>query len=209
MEEETNQQEQTSEENASQNQPTKQERRLQKKEAKQEERQAAVNKKKTKKVFYLAIGIALLVFGGWYISTREVAPLPGEKIADLGNQHIAGVNTEHAPYNSTPPTSGPHTDNLAPWGISDRPLDNENQVHNLEDGGVGVQYNCPDGCEDLINQLTSIVDGLNLIFMAPYDNMEHTIALTAWGRIDTFDDYDEKRIRSFIKAYRGIDHHKR
>jgi hypothetical protein len=39
--------------------------------------------------------------------------------------------------------------------------------------------------------------------------MGHRIALTAWTRIDTFDESDEGRIVRFIDAYRGIDHHVR
>ena len=39
--------------------------------------------------------------------------------------------------------------------------------------------------------------------------MKTRIALTAWTRLDTFDEFDENRIVRFIDAYRGIDHHKR
>jgi hypothetical protein len=38
--------------------------------------------------------------------------------------------------------------------------------------------------------------------------MKTRIALTAWTRIDTMDQLDEGRVRRFIDAYRGIDHHK-
>ena len=39
--------------------------------------------------------------------------------------------------------------------------------------------------------------------------MKHRIALTAWGRIDTLEAFDEKRITAFIDACRGLDHHPR
>jgi hypothetical protein len=132
---------------------------------------------------------------------------PGELVANLGNQHITAPETFHN-YNSTPPTSGPHWGQLAPWGVSDEPLPNELQVHNLEDGGVGVQYNCPEGCPDLVAQLEEIVRQYpDRVFMAPYPDMKSTIALTAWNRIDTFEEFDAERINAFIRAYRGIDHH--
>ncbi len=38
--------------------------------------------------------------------------------------------------------------------------------------------------------------------------MKHRIALTAWTRIDTFEEFDEARVRRFIDRYKGIDHHK-
>jgi hypothetical protein len=39
----------------------------------------------------------------------------------------------------------------------------------------------------------------------PY--MDSRIALTAWGRIDKFDQFDESRVVGFIDAYAGVDHH--
>ena len=33
--------------------------------------------------------------------------------------------------------------------------------------------------------------------------MDSRIALTAWSRIDKFNEFDEKRIVRFIQAYRG------
>ena len=114
-----------------------------------------------------------------------------------------------SPYNSEPPTSGPHLPYVAPWGIHTEPIVKELQVHNLEDGGVMVQYNCPSGCPDLVAKLRGHRRGLP----RPRDprslpGMKTRIALTAWTRIDAFDEFDESRISRFIKAYRGIDHHK-
>jgi hypothetical protein len=37
--------------------------------------------------------------------------------------------------------------------------------------------------------------------------LDRKIALTAWGKIDKFDEFDEGRITKFIKAHIGIDHH--
>jgi hypothetical protein len=94
--------------------------------------------------------------------------------------------------------------------VSEQPIPNELQIHNLEDGGVGLHYNCPEGCPALIADLEEIVGKYSdRVFMAPYPDMEHTIALTAWNRIDTFDEFDAQRIEVFIRAYRGIDHHSR
>ena len=98
---------------------------------------------------------------------------------------------------------------LAQWGIHTDPIPNELQVHNLEDGGVMVQYNCPDACPDLVAQLAGVVERYpSLVILAPYPDMDARIALTAWGRIDTFEEFDEARIVRFIEAYRGLDHHR-
>jgi hypothetical protein len=40
-----------------------------------------------------------------------------------------------------------------------------------------------------------------------HKDMESRIALTAWQRLDKFDEFDADRIRAFIERYEGIDHH--
>jgi hypothetical protein len=145
-----------------------------------------------------------------YFAYRALADLPGTALPDLGNAHIQTADEPHVPYNSDPPTSGPHLPYIAPWGIHTEPVQKELQVHNLEDGGVLVQYNCPSGCADLVEKLKAIVQRYkDEVILAPYPGMKNRIALTAWTRIDAFDQFDEARVTRFIKAYRGIDHHKR
>lgn len=172
-------------------------------------RQAERRRRQRRTWYFRGFGIlALLVIGGfaYYALTREY---PGRAVATLGNQHIASVDTPHTPYNTRPPTSGPHLPSVARWGIHTQPIPDELQVHNLEDGGVLVQYNCRD-CDDLIAELKAIVSRYpDKVILAPYPQMDTRIALTAWGRIDTFDTVDEPRIVRFIEAYRGIDHHSR
>jgi hypothetical protein len=149
--------------------------------------------------------VALGVIGIFVFALTR--PQPGTAVADLGNLHINPPET--AAYNSIPPTSGPHYTSIATWGVHDTPIPNELQVHNLEDGGVLVQYNCPDGCPELVSDLTSIVSDYHEgMILAPYPDMTSRIALTAWGRIDTMDAFDEDRIVRFVKAYKGIDHHR-
>ena len=108
---------------------------------------------------------------------------------------------------------------LAPGQIYDVQVPDEIQIHNLEDGHVNVQYDCPDGCNELVAQLTGVVSEYvaepeGRVLMGPYNGIidpvtgqRRRIALTAWTRLDTFDDFDEERIRTFIDAYMGLDHH--
>ena len=136
------------------------------------------------------------------------ASRPGQWVRSLGNAHLGSAEEKHEPYNSNPPTSGPHLPYIAPWGIHPEPIVKELQVHNLEEGGVLVQYNCPKGCPDLVASLKTIVLRYDSqVILAPYPEMDSRIALTAWTRIDKLDELDEKRIARFIEAYRGIDHH--
>jgi Protein of unknown function (DUF3105) len=143
-----------------------------------------------------------------YFAYRAAANLPGAVVADQGNRHIQTEADPHEAYNTDPPTSGAHLPYVAPWGIHTRPIPRELQVHNLEDGGVLVQYSCD--CPDLVDKLKAIVGPYsNHVILAPYPGMKSRIALTAWTRIDTMEEFDAGRIRRFIEAYRGIDHHPR
>jgi hypothetical protein len=144
-----------------------------------------------------------------YWAYRAAADLPGVRLEDLGNAHIAMPRDLHVPYNSEPPTSGPHLPYIAPWGIHTTPIAKELQVHNLEDGGVMVQYHCATPCPELVERLAAIVRRYETqVILAPYPGMRTRIALTAWTRLDAFDEFDEARIVRFIRAYRGIDHHR-
>jgi hypothetical protein len=115
-----------------------------------------------------------------------------------GQQHIQ-IGQSHPLYNSTPPTSGWHYAQPAPWGISAVPIPNETQVHNLEHGGIMVQYDCPQGCPDIVAQLEAIARSYrSKVILAPYPGLERPIALTSWGKIAFLDSVDEAFIRRFI-----------
>ena len=150
-----------------------------------------------------AIVVALAV---GYFTYRAAADLPGTRVDDQGNTHVSTEAAAHIAYNTDPPTSGPHLPYIAPWGVHTRPIPRELQVHNLEDGGVLVQYSCD--CPDVVARLRTIVQAYDrYVILAPYPSMKTRIALTAWTRIDTMDQLDEGRVRRFIEAYRGVDHH--
>ena len=78
-------------------------------------------------------------------------------------------------------------------------------LHNLEHGGIGVHYDCPDGCDELVEQLGELVktaaDRGGKVIMSPYPGMDSTISLTAWTFIDPLDIFDEDRIRDFVDAH--------
>jgi hypothetical protein len=143
-----------------------------------------------------------------FLAIREAVKQPGERLPDLGNLHIEEGQASPIAYNSTPPTSGPHYGSLAAWGVHTEPIADELVVHNLEDGGVAIWYACPDGCPELVEQLESLANRYREgVLLAPYPGMDSRIALTAWTRIDQFDEFDERRITRFINAYLGEDHH--
>ena len=162
------------------------------------------------------VGVAAIIIASgvwlWRETADAVESQPGTTVPDLGNLHIAEGTRSPTPYNSTPPTSGPHYPFLARWGVHTEPLSDELQVHNLEDGGVVIQYRCDEPCPELVEQLTAagqpyLSSPHPYVVLAPYPEMENRIALTAWGRIDRFEEFDEERIRRFIEVYRCTDWH--
>ena len=52
-----------------------------------------------------AVVVAVVV---GYFAYRAQADLPGQKLPSQGNLHVQTTSEPHEPYNSTPPTSGPH-----------------------------------------------------------------------------------------------------
>lgn len=140
---------------------------------------------------------------------------PGVVFPSLGNQHIADPTVPHVPYNSAPPSSGPHVGSLANWGVHEETLPEELFVHNMEDGGVVFAYDCPDGCDDLVAGLTEIVADGSRRVLTPYtgivhDGVQYRAAAAAWTRVYYFDELtDEVRsdLDTFTGLYEGLDHH--
>ena len=117
----------------------------------------------------------------------------------------------HAGYSTLPATSGPHwgaretpagVPAPARWGIYEQFLPDEVLLHNLEHGGIGIHYNCPDGCEDLVNDLEGLIGGNPTQFiMSPYPGMDSKIAITGWRHHLFLDELDVDQILDFIDAY--------
>ena len=125
---------------------------------------------------------------------------PGERLPDQGHQHIL-QGEEHPPYNSQPASSGWHNGTPARWGVYEFELPDEILVHNLEHAGIRIHYKCPDGCDELVGQLTGLANRYDKVILAPHSDMDTRIALVAWTFIDKFEEYDEDRVVAFVEAH--------
>ena len=164
-------------------------------------------------VVFLIIVISLIIppnldLGALGASGSAASAEEGGQVQIQGKFEIE-TGESHPPYNSFPPTSGWYyaipTEDIV-WGVRDVPIEEEQQVSYLVRGGVLVQYNCPLECPNLVRNLERVVDNYpEAVILAPYSNMLSTVALTAWGWRDTFeeDEFTEARVNDFIQAHFG------
>ena len=105
------------------------------------------------------------------------------------------------PYNSNPPTSGPHYVNPVPAGFYPQQLPDENLVHNLEHGHIWLSYR-DQLDKDAIDLLSSIQrDNPQWVVVTyrPEDN--NRVAAAAWQRLLVLNDLDEAQLRAFVQRY--------
>ncbi|MCC6457717.1 MAG: DUF3105 domain-containing protein [Caldilineaceae bacterium] len=195
---------------------------------KEQMRAVAVQKRKQQNMMVAGAGVVilLLVAVTVFINIRNSQPVVGETTYPTqGNLHIPLGSTSSLTYNSTPPTSGPHYENLAAWGIQTQNARYEHLIHNLEDRGVVIYYQCEDGCPEIVAELEAIVepylaDGRHIVLTRNdptwvvgtsqplHKDMGAPIALAAWRKLLLMDEVNADTIRTFIERYEGIDHHR-
>jgi len=109
-------------------------------------------------------------------------------------------------YNSIPATSGNHWAQWSQCGFFEEGLPDERIVHNLEHSNIVVSYNLTSPEE--VQQLRDVMDGIGLAQVLGvtrfYDKIpEGTVALSAWGVLDTIKGVDKDRIKRFFDTYAG------
>lgn len=136
-------------------------------------------------------------------AARDDACLPGQRIPIMDFPHVSERAAQDVVYNSDPPTSGPHYSAAVAPGIYRTHLPPGQTVHGQEHGRVVIHYQ-PDTPDDIVRSLESIAKvHLRDTVVHPNPNLDTQIALTAWGRIDKLDSYDEQRIVAFVDQFRG------
>jgi hypothetical protein len=163
----------------------------------------------------LAVGgiAALLAVGPYNFSSATVTGskatergspcLPGTAVPILDSPHIAPASASSVRYNSVPPTSGPHFAATVATGVYSSPIPEGLTVHAMEHGHVVIQYarSVPGDQRNALNRIARRY-GADVV-LAPYDKLGSGIALTAWGRLDQLDHYDEARVVTFIEGLRS------
>jgi Protein of unknown function (DUF3105) len=167
----------------------------------------------------VGVGVAMAFRGGGNeaVADGTLGPCVMKTYPPMGRQHVNKLSAGFQ-YNSFPPSSGPHyppgPKAPAVWNIYDSPVDEVALVHNLEHGGIVVQYGSkvPQAAVAQIAQwyqpspLGLVVAPLpplaDMHAKAPAD-AESRIFLTAWTHVATCSGFDEDAFSKFRDAYRG------
>jgi hypothetical protein len=161
-----------------------------------------------------AVGIGFIMSSGGGGGDDGAIGGPGncqrQTFAALEAVHVQEL-PENYEYNSIPATSGRHNPQTAIWNLYDQPVPQINYVHNLEHGGVVVQY----GSEVPQAAIAEVArwyqgDTLGLIVAPLAPELEEEgqalsdkIVLTSWTHMMTCTAFDEDAFDDFVDDYRG------
>jgi hypothetical protein len=140
----------------------------------------------------------------------SVRSYPGQPV-----KHVKNLDLKPN-YNSFPPTSGTHYYLPARFDIYDFALPQIAVVHNLEHGGVAVQYGRKVPRTTVAKLRAWYLKNSNGLLVAPLPELGSKIALTAWnappysktppdpgrGWVATCTGFDAATFSSFVKAHR-------
>jgi len=121
----------------------------------------------------------------------------------VGRRHITTL-TPNPPikYNSFPPTSGPHYYVPAVWGSYDSPVSEYQAVHNLEHGGIVIQYG-PGVPKDTITKIGDFYQSDPVaLLVAPLPKLGDKVSVTAWTHLALCPAFDQKAFTAFRDAFR-------
>ena len=160
---------------------------------------------------YLYLGVSAVI--GVLITISLFLPSigGGRQVRDTGQlasavaSQIIPDGTDYFGYGSSPPTYGPHWPTGATWGIHTEDIRDERQVKNLAEGGILIQYDTDD--QELIDKLAGFAERQAnypcYLIVAPYTGLTSPIVATAWGSMDSMDEYDADRLQQFVDIFRG------
>jgi hypothetical protein len=169
------------------------------------------------------LAVAAIVFAGVALA-RSTASEPGTsnvcKVSvypGLQPKHVKSLSVKPA-YNSDPPTSGTHFYVPAKWNIYTQEIPQIALVHNLEHGGIVVQYGDKVPATTVSRIALWYFGTSNGLVVVPYAKLGSSIVLTAWneppynstppkdvgghGYLATCSQFDQTAFDAFVKAHR-------
>jgi hypothetical protein len=159
-------------------------------------------------ILALAIVIGVLVLtrgsGAANASTAKSAMVG----AGCTFNHYKAQPRNHVPlnykyhWNSFPATSGPHYAQWVLWGMYPEPVRQIQQIHNLEHGGIVIQYGSKVPRSDVEKISSFYRSDDNAMLVAPFPKLGNKIAVEAWTYLATCTHFDDKAFTKFRDAFR-------
>lgn len=159
-----------------------------------------------------AVGLLL----GGALLWPAIRPAAGEAVPIMPSSRHIPVGEDPGPFNSDPPTSGPHYDAPLDAGLYHQataadmgPYPTGYLVNNLEHGCVVFWYNCEIldeiRCTALKGQLQEAIDDARNIKVVafPWTSIEVPVVATSWGRMQEFESFDTKLALRFVSSNRN------
>ena len=136
----------------------------------------------------------------------------GERPSSVGEPQQIMPTKNHVPegqrvaYNTVPPTSGDHYAQWSTCKFFRYTIADERIVHNLEHSNIIVSYNLATSEE--VARLRAAYDDIGPAAVwglaRPYKKIpEGTVAVAAWGVLDTMEGVDRDRLAGFFETYAG------
>jgi hypothetical protein len=117
-----------------------------------------------------------------------------------GRDHVEALPANFKP-NSTPRSSGPHSNQTIIYGAYTDTVPELNAVHNLEHGAVIIWYG-PEVPQSTIDQINDFYQAdPNGLIVARHPELGDEIALVAWTHVARCPRWDENAANRFIERF--------
>ena len=161
-----------------------------------------------------AVGIGFIMSGGG--GDGDAGPIGDSGTCQtqtfdaLEATHVQQLPEDYE-YNSVPATSGLHNPQTAIWNLYDQPVPQINYVHNLEHGGMVIQYGSEVSDADIAALADWYQQDTRGLVVAPLsEEMEEEdpaladkIVAVAWTHMMRCTTFDESAFDDFSDDYRG------
>lgn len=153
------------------------------------------------------VGTAAFII--WFLFLRNAIPdaIAGHEVESydpfISESRTGTLHTDQpVTYESDPPVSGSHAARPVNCGVYAEQVPNENMVHTLEHGAVGILYN-PEASPDEIEQIEALVQSYDShVISAPYAELDPQYAITSWAYTMPLESYDEAAVKEFVDVFR-------
>ena len=141
--------------------------------------------------------------------TRPSGSHNGPANKALGHTHVTGP----VRYAVTPPVGGDHNGIWLNCGVYDKPVPDENAVHNLEHGAVWITYQ-PSLPQAEVSQLRAFAgrqtvlspagaSGSRYIDLTPFPGLPAPIVASSWGFQLRLSSPADPRLQQFVNKFRA------